>query len=74
MLDSAGALKAGLMGNPIAPESYSRAGDMLVLPRRDHALQRHPPELSLVGRHGGLSQAEMLVPLIGARLDALRQS
>jgi hypothetical protein len=33
-------------------------------------LQHSQPPFSLIGRHGGLSQAEMLVPLLGARLDA----
>jgi hypothetical protein len=71
VLDSAEALEAGLMGRPIADETVARAGELLVLPRGNHALQRAPLQVPLVGRHGGLTQDEMLVPLIGTRLEAL---
>jgi hypothetical protein len=71
ILDSAQALDAGLLGQPVADESYARAGELLVLGRGDHALQRAQPGVPLLGRHGGLSPQEMLVPLIGARLEAL---
>jgi hypothetical protein len=71
VLDSVQALEAGLMGRPIADETYARAGELLVLPHGDHALQRAPIPVPLLGRHGGLTQDEMLVPLVGARLEAL---
>ncbi len=71
VLDSAQALDAGLMGHPVTDETYARAGELLVLGRGDHALQRSQPGVPLRGRHGGLSPEEMLVPLIGARLEAL---
>ena len=71
ILDSVQALEAGLMGTPIADETYARAGQLLVLPRGSHALQRAQPETNLLGRHGGFTPEEMLVPLIAARLDAL---
>jgi predicted AlkP superfamily pyrophosphatase or phosphodiesterase len=71
VLDSVEALEAGLMGKPITDETYARAGELLVLPRADRALQQTQPPVSLIGRHGGLSQEEMLVPLIGARLEGL---
>jgi hypothetical protein len=71
VLDSIEVLEAGLMGKPIADETYARAGELLVLPRDAHALQRAKPSVSLLGRHGGLTPDEMLVPLIGARLEAL---
>jgi hypothetical protein len=71
VLDSAEALDAGLMGLPITEEAFARAGELLVLPNGDHALQHAQPPVTSVGRHGGLTQDEMLVPLIGARLDAL---
>lgn len=71
VLDSAQALDAGLMGLPVADETYARAGELLVLGRGNHALQRAEPGAPLLGRHGGLSPEEMLVPLIGTRLDAL---
>ena len=71
VLDSVEALEAGLMGKPITDETYARAGELLVLPRADRAIQQTQPPVSLIGRHGGLSQEEMLVPLLGARLEGL---
>jgi hypothetical protein len=71
VLDSVEALEAGLMGRPIADETYARAGELLVLPRGNHALQRAPLQVTLLGRHGGLTLDEMLVPLIGVRLEAV---
>jgi predicted AlkP superfamily pyrophosphatase or phosphodiesterase len=71
VVSSADALDAGLMGSPACDESYSRAGELLVLARADSALQRSRPRGPLVGRHGGLSPEEMLVPLIGARLEGV---
>ena len=71
VLDSAWALEAGLMGKPIIDETYARAGELLILPNEDHALQQTRPSVPLVGRHGGLTEEEMLVPLLGIRLDAL---
>ncbi len=71
VLDSVEALEAGLMGQPVADETYARAGELLVLPRGARALERTRPSMPSVGRHGGLTPDEMLVPLIGARLEAL---
>lgn len=70
--DSVEVLESGLMGKPIADETYARAGELIVLPRGAHALQQSQPAVSLLGRHGGLTSEEMLVPLIGVRLEALR--
>jgi len=69
--DSVEVLESGLLGKPIADETYARAGELMVLPRGTRALQHTVPSVSLVGRHGGLSREEMLVPLFGARLEAL---
>ena len=69
--DSVEVLEAGLMGKPIADETYARAGELIVLPRGTRALQQTQPFVPLLGRHGGLTPEEMLVPLIGARLEAL---
>jgi hypothetical protein len=71
VIDSRKALDAGLMGLPVGDDAYARAGELLVLPNGDHALQRAKPSVSLVGRHGGLTPEEMLVPLIATRLEAL---
>jgi predicted AlkP superfamily pyrophosphatase or phosphodiesterase len=70
-LESTRALEAGMMGKPIADETYARAGELLVLPHGDHALQRSQDAVSLLGRHGGLTPEEMLVPFLGVRLEAL---
>ncbi len=69
--ESAEILDSGLMGLPVADETYARAGELVVLPRGARALEARLPPMPSVGRHGGLSQEEMLVPLIGARLEAL---
>jgi len=70
--ESAEILELGLMGKPVADETYPRAGELLVLPRGARALQARLPAMpTSLGRHGGLSQEEMLVPLIGARMEAL---
>jgi hypothetical protein len=71
VLRSADALAAGFFGQPVSDEALARAGELLVLPRGNYALQQDRPKISLVGRHGGLTDQEMLVPLIGVRLEAL---
>jgi predicted AlkP superfamily pyrophosphatase or phosphodiesterase len=71
VLRSADALAAGFFGQPVSDEALARAGELLVLPRGNYALQQDKPKISLVGRHGGLTDQEMLVPLIGVRLEAL---
>jgi hypothetical protein len=55
----------------VSDEAYARAGQLLVMPKGQHALQRIRPQVALVSRHGGLTPDEMLVPLIGARLENL---
>jgi hypothetical protein len=69
--DSSALLEGGLMGHPVSDETRCRAGELLVLPRGNHALQRAEPKVSLLGRHGGLTADEMLVPLLATRLDTL---
>jgi predicted AlkP superfamily pyrophosphatase or phosphodiesterase len=69
--DSVETLESGLLGKPISDETYARAGELMVLPRGNRALQQTEPRVPLLGRHGGLTPEEMLVPLIGARLEAL---
>ncbi|MCL7455405.1 MAG: alkaline phosphatase family protein, partial [Anaerolineae bacterium] len=71
LLRSADVLEAGLMGKPVSDEAVARAGELLVLSRANHALQHDRPKNALIGRHGGLTVQEMLVPLIGVRLEAL---
>jgi predicted AlkP superfamily pyrophosphatase or phosphodiesterase len=71
ILHSAEALEAGLMGRPVSDKALARAGELLVLPRANYAIQQDRPKEPSVGRHGGLSAQEMLVPFIGTRLEAL---
>jgi hypothetical protein len=72
LLDSTTALAAGLFGQGTpAPETPFRIGDLLALARGPNTLRRGDKAPKLIGRHGGLTPEEMLVPLIGARLDAL---
>ena len=74
LLDSATALEAGLFGTGTpAPETRFRIGDLLALARGSNTLGRGDKKPKLKGRHGGLTPEEMLVPLIGVRLDALER-
>ena len=74
VVESEAALEAGLMGSPVYDESFALAGELLVLGRGDRAIQHSKPPFDLVSRHGGLTPEEMLVPLLGARLDNLTGS
>ena len=64
------AVAAGLFG-PVRPEHLARIGDVVVICNSDTALlaSRHePPEVAqLVGLHGGMTPAEMAIPLISFR-------
>lgn len=65
-------LSSGLLGpGPVYEETPHRLGDLVCLARRDHYFARDDHQLMQLGRHGGLSAQEMLVPLLGVRLDAL---
>ncbi len=70
-LASTRAFQEGLFGlGPSRPEARDRAGDFLLIPREGWAFpyRQGPGESLLVGRHGGTSEAEMLVPLLLHRL------
>jgi predicted AlkP superfamily pyrophosphatase or phosphodiesterase len=67
VLRSEEALAAGLFGPPggrVHPETRDRLGDLVVVPRGPQALYWPYDAFDLVGRHGGLTDEEMLVPLI----------
>lgn len=52
-----------------------RTGNLLLIAVSDYTLGYHYTsdfELKLIGRHGGLSASEMLIPFVCARLDNLR--
>ncbi len=64
-------LASGLLGpGKVYAEVPHRLGDLIALARGDHYLARDERQLEMKGRHGGLSPQEMLVPLLGVRLDA----
>jgi Type I phosphodiesterase / nucleotide pyrophosphatase len=71
------AVEAGLFGPPpYHPELFDRLGDLLVLvPSPAGLTYRFPgaPSRSryLIGAHGGLEPAELLVPLVAGRLSEL---
>lgn len=71
-LDTAEALEAGLFGpgQPM-PEVERRLGDLILPARGDHILYwpQKEPDTEILGRHGGLSAEEMLVPWLAMRLD-----
>jgi predicted AlkP superfamily pyrophosphatase or phosphodiesterase len=71
VLDSQAALETGLFGGgSIAPEAQYRIGDLLVLPRRNDIFWERNEAPHTLGRHGGLTAPEMLVPLMATRLDS----
>ncbi len=65
-------LDSDLLGpGPMYQETPHRLGDVVALARGHSFLARDDHQLKMKGRHGGLAAQEMLVPLIGVRLDAL---
>ncbi|GAB4573049.1 MAG: alkaline phosphatase family protein [Anaerolineae bacterium] len=66
-VDSEAALEAGLFGpEPPYREVRHRIGDLILMPRQGIRLEQGIPPM-LVGVHGGLSDWEMLVPLLWSR-------
>lgn len=65
-------LDAGLLGpGPAYDEVPFRLGDIIGIATGDGAFARTAEDAKrLVGRHGGLTPDEMLVPLLAVRLDA----
>lgn len=69
LLASDEALRRGLFG-PGEPASQTpdRIGDCILVAQGNAYLWSAPKENVLIGRHGGLSREEMLVPFLAARL------
>jgi hypothetical protein len=68
-LDPAFAVHAGLFGpGEPHPRLFDRTGDLIALPRGRAYLWWAEKENLLIGRHGGLSADEMLVPFLAARM------
>ncbi|MEW6567617.1 MAG: alkaline phosphatase family protein [Chloroflexota bacterium] len=69
LLSSEFALQAGLFGpGTPASQTLERLGDRILAARGASYLWSAPKENTLLGRHGGLSPEEMLVPFLAARL------
>ncbi|MCL5429003.1 MAG: alkaline phosphatase family protein [Chloroflexi bacterium] len=69
MVESAYAQEIGLFGaGPASPRLTERLGDLILVARGSAYLWWGVRENPLVGRHGGLSAEEMLVPLLAAPL------
>jgi hypothetical protein len=68
-LPSSHALHNGLFGpGDPAPQSLDRLGERIVITHGDAYLWWAPKENPLIGRHGGVSREEMLVPLLAKKL------
>lgn len=69
-LDSQELLERGLFGTGKAfPEAVRRLGDLVLIPKKNHAFSfPYLDSRAAVGRHGGLSREEMLVPLLWKRV------
>jgi len=62
-------IDAGLFGSqPVYPPLYDRLGDLICIARGDAYLWWSGKENHLLGRHGGLSRTEMLVPFLAFSL------
>ncbi len=69
LIDPEAAVKAGLFGpGEPHPGIYDRLGDLIAAARGDAYWWWASKENPLIGRHGGLSEEEMLVPFLAARL------
>jgi hypothetical protein len=72
---SADALEAGLFGpQPWLPDTPMRVGDLVSVAREPVVIenQRDARRAQIIGRHGGLTPEEMLIPYLAVRLEALQ--
>ena len=68
-LDPSLAVESGLFGpGELHPRLYDRLGDLIVVSSGESYLWWSPKADHLMGRHGGLSADEMLVPFLAAEL------
>lgn len=69
LIDPQQAVKAGLFGpGEPHPEIFNRIGDLIVAAKGNAYWWWADKENPLIGRHGGLSAEEMLVPFLAAKL------
>ena len=69
LIDPEAAVNSGLFGpGEVHPGIYDRLGDLIAAARGNAFWWWANKENPLIGRHGGLSEEEMLVPFLTARL------
>jgi len=72
LIDSDIALNSGLFGEgPFHPQARERMGDLIVVAKGDAYLWWVPKPNHMAGRHGGLSDEEMLVPFYALPLSEI---
>ncbi len=62
------AIAAGLFGELVTENSFDRLGDVIAVPNGDLVLiepEKEKQQLAMVGHHGGLTAAELDIPLYG---------
>ena len=76
ILSAEESVEMGLYGpGPLPPRTVQRIGQLLILPVENWLFKYQYPRVErkehgrIIGKHGGLSVQEMLVPLLAARLD-----
>lgn len=60
------AITAGLFGAVVTEDSFDRLGDVIAIPRAELVLiepDKEKQQLAMVGHHGGLTAAELEIPL-----------
>ena len=71
LIDSKQALESGLFGpGPHHPDATNRIGDLLAIAKNTAYFWWADKENHLLGRHGGLSDQEMIIPFLAVRLDS----
>jgi len=69
LIDPEAAVNAGLFGpGEVHPGIYDRLGDLIAAARGNAFWWWASKDNPLIGRHGGLSEEEMLVPFLAAKL------
>ena len=69
LLDPGYAIEKGLFGPGTPhPRLADRTGDLMAIPKGPAYLWWGEGESPILGRHGGLTAEEMLVPLVAARV------
>ncbi len=72
LLDSEAALESGLFGDGLVHENATdRLGDLIAVARGDAYFWWAPKPNHMAGRHGGLSEMEMLVPFYALPLGEI---